>query len=172
MCDGNEDGQVMLKRWMIPLILLVAALLLWSGSQAVVTARPTTETLEAMSPVQVTADYYAWYLDYLSAGVLCNPLLDGAYQDSPYLTAGYISRLDALVSDSCGVGLPVDPFLCGTAVPQAIVARHLSADETSARVAIYARVPTESSVAEMTPLGTASLVQVAGQWQLDAITCR
>ena len=162
----------MVKRWLIVTILLAAALGLWSGSRAVVTARPTTEALEAMSPLQITEHYYAWYLDYLNAGVLCNPLLDGAYQDSPYLTAGFIRRLDALVSASCGVGLPVDPFLCGTAVPDGIVIRHLSADETTARVAIYASTPTESALAETALLGTGDLRRVAGQWQLDGVTCR
>lgn len=162
----------MIKRWLIPTILVAAAIGLWGGSRAVVTARPTTAALEAMSPAQVTESYYTWYLDYLSAGVLCNPLLDGAYHDSPYLSANLVSYLDDLVSDSCGVGLPVDPFLCGVDATGGIVVRHLSADDSAARVAIYARVPTESGVAETTPLGTASLVRMAGQWQLDAIMCR
>ncbi len=161
----------MIKRLAVILIVLAGAVLLWAESGAVVTANPSPSALAALSPADVTEAYYVWYLDYLNSEVMCHPLLDGAYQDSPYLAGALVSRLDALVADSCGFGLRTDPFLCGTDVPDRISVLALESDSSAARVAVYGSFPTEARVSETRPLGTASLIYEDGHWNLDSVAC-
>jgi len=62
----------------------------------------------AESPDQVVESYYRWYLDYArSTG---NPLVDGAYHGSEYLTAGLVQEVDGILASFEGGGY--DPFLC------------------------------------------------------------
>lgn len=161
----------MIKRAAILVIVLAGVALLWAESGAVVTANPSPSALAAMSPADVTEAYYVWYLDYLNSEVMCHPLLDGAYRDSPYLTGALVSHLDELVADSCGFGLRADPFLCGTDVPNRISVLALASDAATARVAVYGSFPTEASVSETRPLGTASLLYEDGHWSLDGVAC-
>jgi hypothetical protein len=74
------------------------------------------------SPAEVTAAFYTWYLDYIGATGsedMRNPLVDGAYRASPYLTQSLIGHIDELLAkmraqDRGGY----DPFLLAQDIPQ------------------------------------------------------
>lgn len=161
------------SRWLIiPVAALVLVTVLWIGSGAAVTAGPSAERLATMSPQAVVSEFYAWYVDMLDAGVLCHPLLDGAYHDSPYLSDTLVARLDSLVDDSCGCGLEIDPVICTADVPHEVGTRIVTGDDNTATVLVYGRYPTESPVSETQVLSVASLVQRDGHWVMDAVACR
>ncbi|GAB4572681.1 MAG: hypothetical protein Kow0077_12800 [Anaerolineae bacterium] len=152
--------------------VLGLAAVLWMGSHVAVTAGPSPEVLAQMTPQQVTRAFYTWYRDMLAADVLCHPLLDGAYQDSPYLSARLISALDDVVARSCGTGLAADPLLCTADLPADVGTRIIQTQTDSASVLVYGRYPTESPVSETRVLAVASLVREDGRWLIDAVECR
>lgn len=163
----------MKSRWLIiPAAVLLLAATLWVGSSAAVTAGPSPDRLAAMSPQAVTGEFYTWYVDMLDAGVLAHPLLDGTYQNSDYLSNTLVSTLDALVDDSCGCGLAIDPVLCTADVPQQVGTRVMTTEDDAASVLVYGRYPTESLVSETRILSVASLIQQDGHWVVDGVTCR
>lgn len=69
-----------------------------------------------LSPEDVAEEFYGWYLAYFgdrSAGEFNNPLSDGAYKDSEYLSSEFIMELDELISD----GIHADPILLAQDIP-------------------------------------------------------
>jgi len=73
------------------------------------------------TPAEVVESFYEWYRDYTnssSAGELRNPLVDGAYQVSPFLTAEFIDRVDEQLNSLRGGGF--DPFVCAQVIPDQI----------------------------------------------------
>lgn len=160
-----------LIRWLVIPVVIVLGAALWVGSGAPVTAGPSPEALAGMSPQTVTGEFYAWYLDMLGAEVLCNPLLDGTYRDSPYLSAGLVAALDALVA-ACDFEPAVDPLLCTADAPHSVGTRIISTDSDTASVLVYGRYLTEDQISETRVLSTVGLVRAGGHWALDSVTCR
>ena len=72
------------------------------------------------SPEGTAKAFYTWYLAYFSdraTGEMNNPLIDGAYRDSGFLTDAFIQRLnEELDAQTPGGG---DPFLLAQDIPQA-----------------------------------------------------
>lgn len=160
-----------LIRWLVIPVILMLGAALWVGSGAPVTAGPSPDRLASMTPQTVAGEFYGWYLDMLGAEVLCHPLLDGVYRDSPYLSAGLVAELDALVA-ACDVGPAVDPLLCAADIPLSVGTRIISADAEAASVLVYGRYPTEGQISETRVLSVAGLVRADGRWALDSIACR
>lgn len=110
----------------------------------------------AEPPERAVAAYYRWYLDY--AG---NPLVDRAYRQSEYLTAGLVEKVDGILDAFEGSGY--DPFLCAQDVPES-----LSAETVAGMLA-------EASVLVRTSFEghefTVALVLVDGRWLLDDVLC-
>jgi hypothetical protein len=74
------------------------------------------------TPAEVVESFYEWYLDYTgssSAGELRNPLVDGAYHGSPFLTSDFALRIDELLKGMQGGGF--DPFVCAQVIPNEII---------------------------------------------------
>jgi hypothetical protein len=65
-------------------------------------------------PITTVKAFYTWYLDYIGdpAGEFRNPLVDRAYQESKFLSADWIQRVD----ESTGF----DPFLMAQDIPRAV----------------------------------------------------
>ncbi len=66
-----------------------------------------------LNPTEVVEAFYGWYLEYTKAdpdGNFNNPLVDKAYQDSPYLAESFKARLDQRDPG-------YDPILCAQDVP-------------------------------------------------------
>ncbi len=74
------------------------------------------------SPAEVTAAFYTWYLDYIGATGsedMRNPLVDGAYRASPYLTQSFIGHIDELLAEMRAQDRGgYDPFLLAQDIPQ------------------------------------------------------
>jgi hypothetical protein len=72
------------------------------------------------SPEGVAKAFYTWYLAYFgdrAAGEMNNPLVDGAYRESGFLTDAFIQRVDEeLDAQTPGGG---DPFLLAQDIPHA-----------------------------------------------------
>lgn len=76
------------------------------------------EESSVISPVQVTEQFYTWYMNYGvgGKGETGSPLYDGAYRTSPYLSAGCVAEIDAALANPGQGG--VDPFLQAQGFPQ------------------------------------------------------
>jgi hypothetical protein len=76
---------------------------------------------DSASPAEVTAAFYTWYLDYIGqtgSETMRNPLVDGAYRASPYLTQSFIGHIDELLAEMRAQDRGgYDPFLCAQDVP-------------------------------------------------------
>ncbi len=160
-----------LIRWLAIPVAIVLGVAAWVSTGAPVTASPSPDRLASMTPQMVTGEFYAWYLDMLGAEVLCNPLLDGVYRDSPYLSADLVAELDALVA-ACDVGPAVDPLLCAADIPLSVGTRIISADDQAASVLVYGRFPTEGAISETRVLAVTGLVRAGERWALDSVACR
>jgi hypothetical protein len=63
--------------------------------------------------------FYTWYLGYIgdpATEQFRNPLVDGAYRESGFLTAEFIDKVDEIIAGFDGGGY--DPFLLAQALPQ------------------------------------------------------
>jgi hypothetical protein len=73
------------------------------------------------TPAEVVESFYEWYLDYTGSsgsGEFRNPLVDGAYQSSPFLTPDFIIKVDETLKSMQGGGF--DPFVCAQVIPEQI----------------------------------------------------
>lgn len=158
-------------QWLvIPLVIMLGAAL-WVTSGAPVTAGPSPERLATMAPQTVASEFYAWYLDMLDAEVLCHPLLDGKYRDSPYLSSRLVAELDELVA-ACDLGPAVDPLLCTTELPTKVGTRIIRTSDQAASVLVYGRYPTEGQISETRVLSVVALAWENDHWALDSVACR
>lgn len=162
----------MLKRLLIVSIAVVLAALLWAGTGLTATANPTAAALTILAPQNITESFYEWYLEYLTPDLMFNPLLDGEYHDSDYLTSGMVSRVDSMVQGAYGLGLAVDPFLCTNDIPLRISTQFSSLSEKDATVLLRGSFPTESQITETRTLAAVHLVPVDGHWNIDLVVCR
>lgn len=70
----------------------------------------------AFAPEGVAKAFYTWYLAYIgdpASDNFRNPLVDKAYQESGFLTPGFIQGLDDLTAG----GIPADPILMAQDIP-------------------------------------------------------
>lgn len=118
----------------------------------------------AATPEEAARAFYDWYLEYTrpsDGGDFRNPLVDGAYADSPYLTADLAERVGEILASSEGGGY--DPFLCAQDVPTAFTLGPVEAADGEARLSVYT-----------TFVGHAfdvTLVEDNGGWLLDEVAC-
>ena len=73
------------------------------------------------TPEGTAKAFYTWYLAYFgdrAAGEMNNPLIDGAYRDSGFLTDAFIQRVEEQLDSNTPAG-GGDPFLLAQDIPQA-----------------------------------------------------
>lgn len=123
------------------------------------------ETAEVADPVTVTTAFYEWYLDYSDPEQGRNPLVDGAYRESEYLSAGWISAVDAQLQEmeEAYGGAGFDPFLRAQALPQEVNVESWEADAEAACVVVH------QLFGEMVHDLTVDLVPEGGAWKIDRI---
>ncbi|MCZ7544382.1 MAG: YbjP/YqhG family protein [Anaerolineae bacterium] len=74
------------------------------------------EPTGAADPVEAVEGFYRWYLD---AAQRINPVVEGAYRESAFLSADMIEAVDSLIAEAGpDHGLGYDPFLCAQDVPE------------------------------------------------------
>jgi hypothetical protein len=72
----------------------------------------------SQSPAGIARAFYTWYLGYIGAregGEFRNPLVDGVYRDTPFLSDDFVQRVDAMLADKAQGGF--DPFLLAQDIP-------------------------------------------------------
>lgn len=89
-----------------------------AADEIVLTA--TAELVPApASPTEVVEAFFAWYLDYIGQGeVRRNPLVDGAYRQSEFLSPAFVEKVDETLAGMEGGGY--DPILMAQDIPTAI----------------------------------------------------
>ncbi len=131
------------------------------------TPEPTQPVSEA--PEAVVEAFYDWYLDYIGGPApdeRRNPLVDGAYRSSEYLTEAWIEEVDDLVASRCGY----DPFLCAQDVPDTFEVGDVQATGDEASVVLHQIWNADTEYASTRDL-TIELRQVDGEWKIDDVIC-
>jgi hypothetical protein len=79
------------------------------------------------SPESTVRAFYTWYLGFMSdrSGDFVNPLVEGRYRDSEYLSAGFIAQVDADLANMGEIG-GVDPILLAQDIPVRIEVQEAS----------------------------------------------
>ncbi|MFN2223944.1 MAG: hypothetical protein ACK2UH_15405, partial [Candidatus Promineifilaceae bacterium] len=95
------------------------------------------EPAAPQTPAEVVRSFYDGYLAYIgdrSEGEFRNPLQDGVYKDSPYLTADFAAQVEAAISGS--EGLAYDPFLLAQDIPVRIQVDEMSGGDPQATIVV------------------------------------
>lgn len=124
------------------------------------TANPMPEGPIPTTPEGAARGFYDWYLWYVrEAG---NPLVDGVYQSSEYLTPDLVQKVDEILASFDRGGY--DPFLCAQDIPESIVVREvaLSGDEASLVV--------QTSFEDH--FFTLELREKSGRWAISDVICQ
>jgi hypothetical protein len=113
------------------------------------------------SPEGTAKAFYTWYLGYIgdpASGEMRNPLVDGAYQESGFLSAAYFQELDEPLSK----GIQADPILMAQDIPQ-----DFSVDPgiEAGTAIVHLQFGTET-VQHL----KVSLIEDLGGWKITAIT--
>ena len=146
------------RRFYLLFLLSLGLMLFFVGCQ------PEAAPVE-MSPVEITESFYDWYLDYswdAETETRRNPLSDGAYRDSIYLTGGLISQVDEVLASFDKGGF--DPFLMAQDTPESftVEAYSESAAEASTIVhALWSGSPSHDLMVDLVP--------GANGWQINRI---
>ena len=106
----------------IPIAIIVSSAIIFLPASAYSGNKNYQNNVEvssevALNPEEVADEFFSWYLAYIgdrSAGELHNPLTEGAYKDSDYLSSSFIEELDELIAG----GIHADPILLAQDIPQ------------------------------------------------------
>jgi len=131
-------------------------------------APAASPTAVVMSPEAVVSAFYGWYLDSMgdrSSDDFVNPLVEGLYRDSEFLSAGFVARIDAEVANRGRPG-GGDPILLAQDVPESVAVQEASVngDEATAVLLRYWGGNPEPS-----PL-VVHLRRENGRWLIDDVT--
>lgn len=133
--------------------------------QAPVTVQPVPPTIASpagLGPAETVMAFYNWYLAYSGKGgdTMRNPLVDGAYRRSGYVTAKLAERVSTATA-AAGGGF--DPFLCAQDIPQQVLPSVVTRDGDRAAVEVH------TSFAGHT--FSVLLLRSGNAWQIDDIRC-
>lgn len=121
----------------------------------------------ALEPEAVVAAFYSDYVAAVGAGAARaeqNPLLDGTYRASPYLTPDFVTAVDAFVAEFGPYGF--DPILLATDPPDDFTLTVRSAASNRATVIMDRTWP---GVEQWLPMAI-ELVNVDGRWLIDHVS--
>jgi hypothetical protein len=173
-------------RVVFTLLVLVLALVMagctTSGQEAAVPSAPTTAAPTAVpaisepamddaaddaAPEEVVTAFYAWYLDYIGqpgSDAMRNPLVDGAYQTSPHLSAAFKAQVAETIAGFDRGGF--DPILLAQDVPVRFEVQNALVEGAAATVdaLLYWGGNPDPS------LRTVHLRQENGRWLIDNVT--
>ncbi|MBN1122411.1 MAG: DUF3828 domain-containing protein [Anaerolineae bacterium] len=141
--------------------LIVAAAVLLSACAAQVSAANAPNS----TPEETVEAFYGWYFDYIGdfeSGEFRNPMVDGVYHDSEYLTARFVTQVDELIA-SFEFGA-YDPFLCAQAIPESLSVADAEIDGSYASVTVTSSFPNHRMLL--------LLVEEEGRWLIDDIQCQ
>jgi hypothetical protein len=146
---------------MLSLIVLLGAGCSNSGQAQEVTNAPDP----GMGPAEVGTAFYDWYLSSFGdpgEGTFMSPLVERNYQESEYLTPGFIRHIDEIL-DSFEGKSGYDPFLCAQDVPQYITAGDPYFHGSLASIVFHSSFPNHYL--------TVDLQENHNSWLISDITC-
>ena len=108
-----------------------------------------------LTPEEVVEGFYNWYIEYPG-----NPNL-GAYQESPFLTAALVTKIDETINNFQAGG--ADPFLCAQDRPDKIFVDTAEISDQTAEI----RVTSSFEGHEF----QVHLIQEDGEWKMDSVRC-
>lgn len=100
--------------------------------------------------------FYTWYLAYAETG---NPLVDGVYRDSPFLSAAFIGKVDETIAGFDQGGF--DPFLLAQDIPNAFTVNPGYTEDTATVGLGFG--PQSFKMIQL------NFVQENGRWLIDGI---
>lgn len=112
------------------------------------------------NPAGTAQAFYTWYLAYIgdrASGKMRNPLMDGAYQESGFLSAEFVQELDELTAE----GIFADPILMAQDIPHDFSVDLTTEDRNAI---VHLQFGTES-VQHL----KISLIEEMGTWKIDKI---
>jgi hypothetical protein len=168
-CDARLKSQefkskkenLKMKTKLFTLFVLLIGLAVVStgcGSEA---AQASTD----VPPEKVVESFYEWYLGYIgdrASDEMRNPLVDGAYRSSEYLSEAFVQKVDDLLASFEHGGY--DPFLCAQDIPESISADKAMVSGDAASVMVHTSFAGHSLQVD--------LQQFEGQWKISDIICR
>ena len=122
-------------------------------------AVPMPEGPIPVTPGGPVEGFYSWYIGY--ARNVGNPLVDGAYRSSEYLTAEFVDKVDEIIA-SFDKGA-YDPFLCAQDIPESFTVGE--ADVSGDRASLDVRTSFEGHAF------TVEVVEVDGTWSISDVVC-
>lgn len=92
-------------------------------------------TVAPATPAETVEAFFAWYLGYMGQGEMRrNPLVDGAYRQSEFLSPAFVEQVDEALAGMEGGGF--DPILMAQDVPVAIEVVESAEDGDRATVTV------------------------------------
>lgn len=117
---------------------------------------------ESQNPAEVVDAFYADYLNYIGqpgSDSFRNPLQDGYYQSSPYLTKSFVEHIDEILAG----GFPADPFLCAQDIPVSLESDGVLSSGESASVVVRSSFDGH--------LFTVQLQKADEGWKISSVSC-
>lgn len=145
------------KKW---LFLALTALL-------IITSSLPGMAQESASIEDVVTSFYDWYLGYFyQSDDFRNPIVEGAYRENEFLTAGLIEAIDNQVVSAGDRGIGHDPFLCAQDLPSLYQFDVVDNDGEQALVLLreYFGTPRSNNV-------TLTLAQTDSGWKIADVVC-
>jgi hypothetical protein len=125
------------------------------------------EDPEPMTPEQVVENFYGWHIGYIQN--VGNPLADGAYRSSEYLSEEFVRKADGIIASFDEGGY--DPFLCAQDVPGKFTVEDATVSGESASVVVR-EIWNPGTQYELTQNLEVALRLVDGQWKIADIAVR
>ncbi len=116
----------------------------------------------SMGPEAVVEAFYADYLGFIGepgTESFRNPLVEGFYRESEYLTVSFREHVDELLSE----GIHADPFLCAQDIPGWVATDCVFYAREGATVVVRTSFNQQ--------VFTVETIQADGSWVISSITC-
>jgi hypothetical protein len=129
---------------------------------------PNMEGPQMKTPEAAVDAFYRWYLDY--AHDKGNPIVDGIYHGSEYLSEACVQKIDSIIASFDGPGH--DPFLCAQDIPDIITVEDAVVEGSNATLTAHGvwNAGTESEFKNDIYL---ALHQVDnGGWEITDVECK
>jgi hypothetical protein len=122
-------------------------------------AFPMPEGPIPLTPEGAVGGFYGWYVWY--AHNVGNPLVDGAYRSSEYLTGEFVQQVDGIIASFDHGGC--DPFLCAQDVPESFTVGDAVVSGDRASLVVHTSFEGHAFTVEVSEMN--------GRWAISDVTC-
>jgi len=122
-------------------------------------AFPMPEGPIPVTPEGPVAGFYSWYIWY--ARNVGNPLADGVYRSSEYLTQEFVQKVDGIIASFDKGGY--DPFLCAQDVPESFTFDEAAVSGDRASLVVHTSFEGHAFTVEVS--------EMSGRWAISDVIC-